>query len=129
MPKTFNINGACKPDRHYMVSLRSRLEAIRDEFYEAEKRIVKEDNPLYESLLGKLKLYPELKTILYELLFSGRVIPYTATNDYIKDAAMFGFIKNENDTVVVSNRIFETVLYNNFISDEFATNKRNRSER
>ena len=29
MPKTFNINGACKPDRHYMVSLRSRLEAIR----------------------------------------------------------------------------------------------------
>ena len=42
---------------------------------------------------------------------------------------MFGFIKNENDTVVVSNRIFETVLYNNFISDEFATNKRNRSER
>ena len=95
----------------------------RDGFYEAEKRIVKEDNPLYESLLGKLKLYPELKTILYELLFSGRVIPYTATNDYIKDAAMFGFIKNENDTVVVSNRIFETVLYNNFISDEFATNK------
>ena len=94
-----------------------------DGFYEAVKRIVKEDNPLYESLLGKLKLYPELKTILYELLFNGRGVPYTATNDYIKDAAMFGFIKNENDTVVISNRIFESVLYNNFISDEFATNK------
>ncbi|HIS29930.1 MAG TPA: hypothetical protein IAB44_00025 [Candidatus Limivivens intestinipullorum] len=35
----------------------------------------------------------------------------TATNDSIKDAAMFGFIKSENDTVVISNRIFETVLY------------------
>lgn len=95
----------------------------RDGFYEAEKRIVKEDNPLYESLLGKLKLYPELKTILYELLFNGKSIPYTATNDYIKDAAMFGFIKNENDTVVISNRIFETVLYNHFISEEFAASE------
>lgn len=92
-------------------------------FYEAEKRIVKEDNPLYESLLGKLKLYPELKTVLYELLFNGRTIPYTATSDYIKDAAMFGFIKNENDTAVISNRIFESVLYNTFISEEFATSK------
>lgn len=90
----------------------------RNGFYEAEKRIVKEDNPLYESLLGKLRLYPELKTVLYELLFNGRSIPYIATSDYIKDAAMFGFIKNENDTAVISNRIFESVLYNTFISDE-----------
>lgn len=92
-------------------------------FYEAEKRIVKEDNPLYESLLGKLELYPELKTVLYELLFNGKSIPYVATNTYMKDASMFGFIKNENDTAVISNRIFEAVLYNNFIAEEFASSK------
>ena len=92
-------------------------------FYEAEKRLVKEDNPLYESLLGKLRLYPELRTVLYELLFNGRPIPYVATNPYIKDAAMFGFIRNEHDTAVISNRIFEAVLYNNFISEEFSTSK------
>lgn len=77
-------------------------------FYEAEKKIVKEDNPLYESLLGKLELYPELKDVLYELLFNGKPIPYVATNAYIKDAVMFGFVKNENDSAVISNRIFET---------------------
>lgn len=92
-------------------------------FYEAEKRIIKEDNSLYESLMGKLELYPELRTMLYELLFNGKPIPYVATTPCIKDAAMFGFIRNENDTVVISNRIFESVLYNNFISEEFSSSK------
>ncbi|MDO4329796.1 MAG: ATP-binding protein [Lachnospiraceae bacterium] len=95
----------------------------KEGFFEAEKMLVKEDNTLYQSLIQKLKLYPELKTVLYELLFKGKPIPYAATNDYMKDAAMFGFIKNKNDTAVISNRIFEAVLYNNFISEEFATNK------
>lgn len=29
MGKTFNVNGACSPDRHYMVDLGKRLEEIR----------------------------------------------------------------------------------------------------
>ncbi|MCD7765698.1 MAG: 9-O-acetyl-N-acetylneuraminate esterase, partial [Lachnospiraceae bacterium] len=35
----------------------------------------------------------------------------------------FGFIRNENETVVIANRIFETVLYNHFLAEEFAENK------
>ncbi|MCD7817833.1 MAG: ATP-binding protein, partial [Lachnospiraceae bacterium] len=95
----------------------------KDGFYEAEKRIVKEDNPLYESLMGKLESYPELRTVLYELLFNGKSIPYVATSPYIKDAAMFGFIRCEKDRAVISNRIFEAVLYNNFIAEEFITSR------
>lgn len=30
MEKVFNVNGACRPDRHYMVNLSQRLEEIRD---------------------------------------------------------------------------------------------------
>ena len=85
-----------------------------DGFYEAEKMVVKEDNTLYQSLLGKLKIYPQLRIILSDLLFRGRSIPYVATADYIRDAAMFGFIKNENHMVIISNRIFEAVLYEYF---------------
>ncbi|MCC8045279.1 MAG: ATP-binding protein [Clostridiales bacterium] len=95
----------------------------KEGFYEAEKRIVREDNPLYESLMGKLETYPELRTVIYELLFNGKSIPYVATSPYIKDAAMFGFIRCENDRAVISNRIFEAVLYNNFIAEEFITSK------
>ena len=29
MAKFFNVNGSCKPDRHYMVNLQSRLEEIK----------------------------------------------------------------------------------------------------
>lgn len=92
-------------------------------FFEAEKMLVKENNTLYQSLIGKLASYPELKTVLYELLFSGKPIPYISTNSYIEIAAMFGFIKNVEDTAVISNRIFETVLYNFFLSEEFATSR------
>ena len=31
-------------------------------------------------------------------------------------ATMFGFVKNENGVLVVSNRIFETWLYNLYLS-------------
>ena len=92
-------------------------------FIEAEKRLVNENNTLYSSLIGKLTDYPELKRVLHELLFAGKPIPYTATNDYIDVASMFGFIKNDNGSVMIANRIFESVLYNYFISEVFATSE------
>jgi len=46
-----------------------------------------------------------------------------ATTPYIKDAAMFGFIRNEKETAVISNRIFEAVLYNSFIAEKLAGNE------
>lgn len=92
-------------------------------FYEAERILVKEDNTLYQSLIRKLNLHPELRMMVYDLLFTGKPIPYIATNSYIKDAVMLGFVRNENDSAVISNRIFETVLYNYFIGEEFAANK------
>ncbi|MCD8231390.1 MAG: AAA-like domain-containing protein [Clostridiales bacterium] len=92
-------------------------------FLDAVKLLINEMNPLYQSLKGKLEDYPELRTVLYELLFTGKPIPYSAMNDYIEMAAMFGFVKNENGTAVVSNRIFETVLYNWFMSEEYVDSK------
>ncbi len=92
-------------------------------FYEAERIIVKEDHTLYQSLIRKLKIYPKLRTMVYELLFTGKPIPYVATNSYIKDGVMLGFFRNENETAVISNRIFETVLYNYFIGEEFAESR------
>lgn len=92
-------------------------------FLEALKILLNETNPLYQSLKGKLEDYPELKTVLYDLLFTGKPVPYTAMNDYIGVASMFGFIKNINGMTVISNRIFETVLYNWFMSEEYVNSK------
>ena len=92
-------------------------------FLEAEKILLSEKNTLFESLVNKLMDYPELKNVLYELLFTGKAIPYNPLNKYIETAEMFGFIKNENGSAVISNRIFETVLYNLFISEEYVDSK------
>jgi len=86
---------------------------------EAVKLLLNDNNPLFQSLAGKLTDYPMLRTVLYELLFTGKQIPYVSQNHYIDVAAMFGFIKNDNGITVVANRIFESVLYNLFISEEF----------
>lgn len=87
---------------------------------EAEKLLVNENNPLFQSLTGKLTDYPKLRSVLYELLFTGKPIPYVPQNPNIDAASMFGFIKNQQGTAVVSNKIFEIVLYNFFISEEFS---------
>ncbi|MCD8011108.1 MAG: ATP-binding protein [Lachnospiraceae bacterium] len=92
-------------------------------FQAAMKILLEEPNPLYHSLKRKLEDYPELRKVLYDLLFTGKPVPYTSMTDYIEEAAMFGFIKNVNGTAMISNRVFETVLYNWFIAKEYAENK------
>ena len=95
----------------------------KEGFQEAERMLVRENNSLYQSLIEKLTSYPELSSVIYELLFAGKPIPYVATNRSIEIATMFGFVRNVGDTAVISNRIFETVLYNYFLAEEFSGSK------
>lgn len=85
--------------------------------------LVSEKNTLFESLTGKLIDYPELKEMLSSILFEGKDYPYVATNHVIEMAAMFGFVYNGHNVVKVSNRIFETVLYNHLLSEEIVNSQ------
>lgn len=85
---------------------------------EAVKMLLSEKNTLFESLVGKLDTYPELRELIYALLFHGNTIPYNSLNKTIEMAEMLGFIKDLSGNTVISNRIFETVLYNLFLSEE-----------
>ena len=78
--------------------------------------IQSEKNTLFESLNSKLTDYPELNVMLNSLLFTGKNIGYNPDNQAINTAAMFGFIKNQNNIVMIANRIFETRLYNLYLS-------------
>jgi len=90
----------------------------KEGYVEAEKMLISEDNSLFGSLTGKLYDYPELKKMLKALLFNGLTASYSAGNRNIEKAAMYGFVKNKNGVVAISNRIFEAVLYNLFLSEE-----------
>lgn len=98
---------AAFPDRHCAWSKEGFLEAVRI--------LLGEKNTLFESLFHKLEEYPRLKDILYALLFQGRGIIYNPDDEAIDMALMFGFIKLQQETVVIANRIFETRLYNMFL--------------
>ena len=56
--------------------------------------------------------------MLYAILFRGEKFPYNSDSPVINIGLMFGFMSRFQETVVISNRIFETRLYNLFLSEE-----------
>ena len=85
-------------------------------FLEAERMLLGEKNTLFESMVNKLYDFPELKDIVYSILFTGKESSYNALNEAIGTAEMFGFVKNINGVVAIANRIFEMVFYNLFLT-------------
>lgn len=83
---------------------------------ESVKILLGEPNSLFESLLNKLEDYPELDRMLYDLLFNGKEIVYVVGVHSIEIALMFGFVKRVSNTVIIANRIFETLLYNLYLT-------------
>lgn len=85
-------------------------------FLSAVKMLLEEKNTLFESLIRKVYDYPELRNMIYLLLFQGQNIAYNPDDLTIDMALMFGFVKIEQESVVIANRIFETRLYNMFLT-------------
>lgn len=85
-------------------------------FLEAERILLGEKNTLFESMVNKLYDFPELKEIVYSILFTGKESSYNALNQAIGTAEMFGFVKNVKGAVAIANRVFEMVFYNLFLT-------------
>ncbi len=93
-----------------------------DGIAEAAKIIVNESVPLFESLINKIEDNPDLRDMLYSVLFKGEEYTFTPDNHIIGMAHMYGFITNDTGKVRIANRIFETRLYNYFLSVEKTSN-------
>ena len=91
-------------------------------FLAAERILTGEKNTLFESMVNKLYDLPELKEIVYSTLFAGRESSYNDLNQAIDMAHMLGFVKNDKGIAVISNRIFEVVFYNFFLSSSESRN-------
>ena len=83
------------------------------------REILMEDNTLFGSIMNKVHENPELSSALQAILFSGERVSYNIHDIAISDATMYGFIRNDNGAARISNRIFETLLYDFYLfSDE-----------
>lgn len=85
---------------------------------EAVKLILAENNTLFQSLTKNLNNYPELKSAIRSILMEGTKLAWNPDQRDIVNLQMYGLIRNVHNTVRVANRIFETRLYNLFLSDE-----------
>lgn len=85
---------------------------------EAVKILMQDSNTLFDDMRKKVEDYPELRNMLRSILFNGISFPYNPDSHPINIGTMFGFVKEKGGSVVIANRIFETRLYNMFISED-----------
>lgn len=90
----------------------------KDGLLEAVRILLKEPNTLFDDMIRQLYEYPKLSHMLKNILFQGRRYTYEANTQVTQLGIMFGFLKEQDQAVCVSNRIFETKLYNFFLSEE-----------
>lgn len=107
------------------IPYRDELESVnvwtREGIEGAVKILLREPAPIFESMVRQLYEHSEMRQMLYSILFLGKRVSYRLDNPAINLAAMFGYIRNWNESVQVANRIFETRLYNLFLSEEECT--------
>jgi hypothetical protein len=89
----------------------------REDILTGVKELLTKRNTLFDDMIKHLNEYPELNQMLQNILFKGQSYMYNAYTQPISIGEMFGFIVNRNGMVTISNRIFETGLYDYFLSD------------
>ena len=85
---------------------------------EAVKQLLVEQNTLFDDMNKKLSDFPTLRDMLKDILYNGETYKYNIDDKSTELAKMFNFIFNDHGIVKISNRIFETRLYNAFAFDE-----------
>lgn len=80
------------------------------------KKLVAEKNTLFDDLIKNLTNHDDLKDYLFNLIINGEERSFNIHNEVIDLGVTFGYLRNENGKVKVSNRIFEQVLYDYFSS-------------
>jgi len=85
---------------------------------EAVSIIIDEQNTLFDDIYKNLENNKELYQLIYDILISGKNYSFKISNPTINLAAMFGIIKSRDGGTAVSNRIFEIIIYDYFISKD-----------
>ena len=106
------VSQICKiNDEDLSESLRWNNEGI----VQAVGEILSKRQPLFDSLIQKLEDNESLKNCVYEILMNGGKYSYNPDNASVDTAMMYGFVKVQNGSLQIANRIFETRLYNYFL--------------
>ena len=93
---------------------------------DAVKILLAEKNVLFDDLLKNLENNNDLYELIYDVLVTGSLRTFTFGNPTIDLGFMYGIIENDKQfkRVTVSNRIYEIILTDYFISKDEASQKK-----
>lgn len=83
----------------------------------AEVLLRKESNALFDDMVKKLTDFPQLKKMIQDILFCGSKFPFEKENSLVSQGVDFGFLKEKDGNIAIENRIFETKMYDLFLSE------------
>ena len=82
----------------------------------AVKLLLNEKNTLFDDLIKNIENNSDLKEYVLDIIMNGARNTFNMLNPTINLGLMFGYFKNEDNMVAISNRIFSQILYNYFSS-------------
>jgi len=86
--------------------------------------VIKEENVLFDDLFKNLENDDKLYDLIYDVLITGKQRMYSIGNPTVKTAAMYGLIVEAETGIAISNKIFELVICNYFISKDEELNRK-----
>ncbi|BDU51124.1 AAA-like domain-containing protein [Haliovirga abyssi] len=97
-------------------------EKLNKEFTEeglrkAINKLLNEKNTLFDDVIKNIENNRELYELIRVLMLKGEQVPYFSTNKVIDIGLMYGILIEKQGKVVISNKIFEVLLYNHMIGD------------
>ena len=96
-----------------------------DGIHEAVKIILEEKNMLFDDLFKNLENNADLYNLIYDVLIIGDKRTFTVQNPTIGVGSLYGIIKKGNPYICISNKIFELIICEYFISkDECKSGKK-----
>lgn len=95
----------------------------KEGFLEATKKLLNDDNTLFKDASKKLDDFPDLREMIYRMLFRGEEFPYNPQNKSQELGKLFNFIDEADGKVIISNRILETWFYNLFFTNDKLKNE------
>jgi hypothetical protein len=83
---------------------------------EAEKRILRTNNTLFDDVIMNLVNHPSFGAMVKGILVDGAHVPFEIRDPDIDLGMMFGILKEYDGRAWISNIMFETVILNYYIS-------------
>ncbi len=94
------------------------LNAIWNEetMIKAVKLLLKEKNTLFDDVIKNMENNKDLREYIFDIIFNGEEKEFNIDNPLIDLGVTFGYFKEEDEKVKISNRLLEQRLYNYFIT-------------